>query len=266
MHRAALAELGLSDWSYQLLPVKPELFEETVRGLPDQGFVGANVTIPHKEAALALADDATDEARAIGAANTLSFVDGKVVAANTDAPGFIAAIEGRASRTAMVLGAGGSARAVVYALEQTGTSVSIWNRTKSRAEEIGTAVDEPVAADLLVNCTSLGLVNTSSDVMTFPVAVDALSTYATVVDLVYRRDGDTELVANARRMGCSVVDGLEILVRQGALSFEIWTGQKPPIDVMRTGASGERSNPHDGRSSITPPRGRSTHDESGSGS
>lgn len=265
MHRAALAELGLSDWSYQLLPVTPELFDETVRGLPGQGFVGANVTIPHKQAALALSDEATQEARAIGAANTLSFVDGKIVAANTDAPGFMAAIEGHASGTAMVLGAGGSARAVVYALERAGTSVSIWNRTRSRAQELGTAVDTPVAADLLINCTSLGLGNPSSDITAFPVSVDVLAEYATVVDLVYRQDGETELVANARRLGCSVVDGLEILVRQGALSFEIWTGRQAPIDVMRIGAGNARSHPHDGRSSTAPAQSRFTDEESGSG-
>jgi shikimate dehydrogenase len=265
MQRAALAERGLSDWSYQLLPVTPELFDETVKGLPGQGFVGANVTIPHKEAALALADDATDEARAIGAANTLSFADGRITAANTDAPGFLAAIGGVAPKTALVLGAGGSARAVVYALEEGGTDVSILNRTKSRAEELGKAVDEPVEAEMLVNCTSLGLGNPSNDIQAFPVSVDSLATYATVVDLVYRQDGDTELVANARRSGCSVVDGLEILVRQGALSFEIWTGLQAPIEVMRDGARVGRSNPRNDPGPSTSPRSRSAS-ERGPGS
>jgi shikimate dehydrogenase len=265
MHRAALAELGMSDWSYQLLPVTPELFDETVRGLEGQGFVGANVTIPHKEAALQIADEATDEARAIGAANTLSFSNGKIAAANTDAPGFLAAIGGKVPKTAMVLGAGGSARAVVYALEQAGAEVSIWNRTKSRAEALGTAVDKPVAAEMLVNCTSLGLGDPSSGIKAFPVAVDSLGTYATVVDLVYRPDGDTELVANARNAGCSVVDGLEILVRQGALSFEMWTGEKAPIDVMREGASVRKPVPNDPGSSTTSTRSRSTRTEPGSG-
>jgi shikimate dehydrogenase len=265
MHRAALAELGLSDWSYQLLPVTPELFDETVKGLERQGFVGANVTIPHKEAALALADEATEDARAIGAANTLSFKDGRIAAANTDAPGFMAAI-GTAPKTAMVLGAGGSARAVIHALRQAGTEVSIWNRTKSRAEELGNAVDELVPADMLVNCTSIGSADTSSAIKAFPGSVDSLAIYATVVDLVYRQDGDTELVANARRVGCSVVDGLEILVRQGALSFEIWTGREAPVDVMRQGASVSRPKPSDESGPSTSPRSRSARKESGSGS
>jgi shikimate dehydrogenase len=112
MHRAAFAALQLEDYSYQKLPVPPELFEETVRALPGSGFVGANVTIPHKEAALALATEATETARAIGAANTLTFRDDDTIhAQNTDAPGLIAALpEPPAGRTALVLGAGGSAR------------------------------------------------------------------------------------------------------------------------------------------------------------
>jgi shikimate dehydrogenase len=129
MHNAALARLGLKEWHYQRLPVPPEVFEETVRGLPAAGFVGANVTIPHKEAALALAGEATDAARAIGAANTLSFAaDGTIAAANTDAPGFLAALAGidqsPAGQTALVLGAGGSARAVAYGLREAGAARS----------------------------------------------------------------------------------------------------------------------------------------------
>src|SRR4051794_14371191 len=95
MHNAALAALGLKDWYYQRLPAPPEVLADTVGGLHGKGFVGANVTIPHKEAALALADSATEEARAMGAANTLSFgADGAIAASNTDAPGFIAALRG----------------------------------------------------------------------------------------------------------------------------------------------------------------------------
>ncbi len=114
MQNAALSALGLSDWHYQRLPVPPALFEETVRALPGQGFAGANATIPHKRAALELADSASEAARAIGAANTLAFTSGGAIAAdNTDAPGLIAAL-GFAphGRRALVLGAGGSARAV----------------------------------------------------------------------------------------------------------------------------------------------------------
>lgn len=243
MHNAALAALELRDWHYQRLPVPPEVFDETVRALPKAGFVGANVTIPHKEAALALAEAATDAARAIGAANTLSFdPDGAIRAANTDAPGLIAALpQDPRGLSALVLGAGGSARAAAWALREAGAArVAVWNRTPERARALASdlgveQVSEPTGADVLVNCTSVGLAD--GRFKELPVGADSLSTYAIVVDLVYR-SGGTELVAQARQQGCSVVDGLEILVHQGALSFAIWTGLEAPIDAMRSGARG----------------------------
>jgi shikimate dehydrogenase len=262
MHNAALAELGLKDWHYQRLPVPPEVFDETVRGLSAAGFVGANVTIPHKEAALALADEATDAARAIGAANTLSFgTDGAIAAANTDAPGFLAALaeidRDPAGQTALVLGAGGSARAVAYALREAGAArVAVWNRSPERAAALAAdlgvdAVPRPIDADLLVNCTSVGLVD--GNFKDLPIDADALGTYATVADLVYRAGG-TELIATASSRGCAVVDGLEVLVRQGALSFQAWTGLQAPIDVMRDSARGAFPDSHDPGTSDSPDR------------
>jgi shikimate dehydrogenase len=263
MHNAALAELGLKDWHYQRLPVPPEVFEETVRGLPGAGFVGANVTIPHKEAALALADRATDAARAIGAANTLTFeADGAIAASNTDAPGFLAALRDAgadpAGQTALVLGAGGSARGVAYALREAGAArVAVWNRTPDRARALAAdlgveAVDRPIAAELLVNCTSVGLAD--GEFKDLPLDADALGTYATVADLVYRAGG-TGLVAQAQRRGCTVVDGLEVLVRQGAMSLEAWTGREAPIDVMRAAAArGANPDAHDPGTSDSPDR------------
>jgi shikimate dehydrogenase len=249
MHRAALAELGLTDWSYQLLPVPPEVFDETVRALPGAGFAGANVTIPHKEAALALASEASDGARAIGAANTLTFGPGGAIHAdNTDAPGLLDALAGAGvdprGRTALVLGAGGSARAAVHALRGAGADVAVLNRTPARAEAVATQLgarlargpDEP--ADLLVHCTSLGLDGVSSPLKEFGFEADAVGGYACVADLVYRADGDTGLIAAARRRGVPVVDGLEVLVRQGALSLQAWTGREPPLDSMRAAARG----------------------------
>ncbi|MGH2841774.1 MAG: shikimate dehydrogenase family protein, partial [Solirubrobacteraceae bacterium] len=113
---------------YQRLPVAPEALTDTIRALGPAGFAGANVTIPHKEAALAAADTASEAAREIGAANTLTFADdGSIAAENTDAPGLIAALGGKIPQTAMVLGAGGSARAVVWALTRAGVDVSVWN-------------------------------------------------------------------------------------------------------------------------------------------
>jgi shikimate dehydrogenase len=218
---------------YQRLPVAPEAFDDTVLALGAAGFLGANVTIPHKQAALALATSASDAAREIGAANTLSFdEDGSIAAENTDAPGLMAAL-GRTPASALVLGAGGSARAAVWALTQAGADVSIWNRTAERARGLGArVVQHPVAAEVLVNCTSVGLHHTSTFFQEVPLDADALSDYATVVDLVYRAGG-TALIEEADRRGLHVVDGLEILVRQGALSFSLWTGLPAPLERMR---------------------------------
>src|SRR4051794_18188742 len=160
MHNAALAALGLGGgWRYQRLPIPPHVFDETVRALPNAGFRGINVTIPHKERALQIADAATETARAIGAANTLTFeADGRIHAGNTDAPGFLQALNASAyEKDALVLGAGGSARAVVYALTQAGARVRIWNRTPERADQLAQEFnaatgDEP--ADIIVNCTA----------------------------------------------------------------------------------------------------------------
>jgi len=245
MHEAGYAALGLDDWRYQLLPVPPELFAETVRGLPGAGFVGANVTIPHKAAALALADEATDAARAIGAANTLSFrPDGRIHAANTDAPGLLDALPlDPAGRTAVVLGAGGTARAAVWALVQADADVQVWNRTPERAQRLcaeigGRAVAQPpAAADLLVHTTSVGL-HGEDPFKALPLGVDAMDGYPCLVDLVYGT-GPTALVSAAQAAGATVVDGLEILVRQGARSFERWTGRAAPLDVLRAAARGE---------------------------
>src|SRR5687768_17961072 len=128
MHEAALKAAGLEGWRYLKLPLPPELFAETVRALPAAGFRGVNVTIPHKEAALLLADEASAAAREIGAANTLSFAGGRVVAENTDAPGFLAALpRPPGGLSALVLGAGGAGRAVVWALGGAGARVDVWN-------------------------------------------------------------------------------------------------------------------------------------------
>jgi shikimate dehydrogenase len=244
MQNAALAAVGLEDWRYQLLPVAPERFAETVRALPRLGFRGVNVTIPHKQSALALADTATPSARAIGAANTLIFEpDGSVAAENTDAPALIDALPvPLRGRDAVVLGAGGSARAAVWALLDAGAAeVRVWNRTPARAEELcrqigGTPVSRIDAADLLVNCTSLGMDGSGEFFKEVPLNADDIGAYRCVVDFVYRDTG-TPLMAAAETHGISTVDGLQLLVGQGALSFERFTGRAAPVDVMRTAVS-----------------------------
>ena len=249
MHNAALAACGLADdWRFQLLPVPPELFAETVRALPAQGFRGINVTIPHKPAALALATEASARARTIGAANLLLFEpDGQIRADNTDAPALSAALGAIlpvSGATVLVLGAGGSARAAVWALRDAGASeIRVWNRTPERAQgladDLGAvnvrAVDP---ADVLVNCTSVGLdpdgTVPAHPLDGLPLGPGDLAGYRVVVDFVYRGDGGgTPLLSAARAAGVPAIDGLELLVGQGALSFEQFTGMAAPVDVMR---------------------------------
>ena len=247
IHNAAYAALGL-DWRYVKLPVPPALFEETVRALPGSGYRGANVTIPHKVAALALADSASEAARAVGAANTLSFGwDGGIAAENTDAAGFLDALgESPRGKSALILGAGGAGRAVAWALREAGArEVSIWNRTAERARDLASAlgarpVERPEGADLVVNATSVGLA-ASDDASALP--LDGLTPPALACDLVYSGGAETPFAAWAARAGARVVEGLEVLVRQGALSFRGWTGREPPLDVMRRAAREEISPP-----------------------
>jgi shikimate dehydrogenase len=242
MHNAALAAVGLADWRYLRLPLPPELFEETVRALPAAGFRGVNVTIPHKHAALALADDVTVAAQAIGAANTLTFEGGRIHADNTDAPGLLTAIgEPVAGRSALVLGAGGAGRAAAWALRTAGARVSVWNRTAERAQELARAlgvrgVTTPESAEILVNCTSVGLHDSGDAFKALPIEADELGAGSLVVDMVYRAGG-TQLLEAARTRGARVVDGLEVLVAQGAASFERWTGMEAPREAMRAAAT-----------------------------
>jgi shikimate dehydrogenase len=243
IQNAALEAVGLEGWRYQLLPVPPELFDETVRALAAAGFRGANVTIPHKRAALGLAAEATARARAIGAANTLLFGGDGVWADNTDAPALIEALPFRAAgKTALVLGAGGSARAAVWALLDAGAAeVRVWNRTPRRAENLcaeigGTPVKDAAPANLLVNCTASGLDPGEAPFKQLPLGADQLGRYDCVVDFVYR-ETETPLIQAARRRSVAVVDGLTLLVGQGALSFELFTGHRAPVDVMRSAVS-----------------------------
>lgn len=255
LQNAALAAAGLSRWRYQLLPAPPELFSELVRALPAAGFRGVNVTIPHKRTALEMADEPTPRARAIGAANTLTFEpDATIAADNTDAPALIEALPRPvAGETVLVLGAGGSARAAVWALLDAGAAeVRVWNRTPERARrlcaELGaTAVDRAAPAGVLVNCTSIGL-DGASGFEALPIEPGEISDFGCVVDFVYGC-APTELGRAAAERGVPTVDGLELLIGQGALSFERFTGLAAPRDAMRTGVG----RPTGGRAPIVDP-------------
>jgi shikimate dehydrogenase len=243
MQSAALAELGLGDeWSYEAIEVAPDGFEARVRAMPGEGFAGANVTVPHKGAALSLADELSETAREIGAANTLVFADGEVRAENTDAEGFLRSLPGSpADKRALVLGAGGAARAVVWALLREGAEVDVWNRTELRSQHLceelgGRTVGAPSQGsyELIVNTTAVGL-GGEDPFAELPLAANAFVEAQTVVDMVYGGE-PTALLRAAAAAGAATVDGIEILVQQGALSLETWTTRPAPLDTMRAAA------------------------------
>ena len=219
---------------------------QVLRALPKMGFVGVNVTIPHKEQILSLADVVTDRAALIGAANTIIFrEDGKIHADNTDGYGFIENLRSGApgwrpdAGPAAVIGAGGAARAVLASLLDVGVpEIRLANRTKARAEALraefgkrvvvhdwvqaGNMLDE---AALVVNASSLGMVGKPD----LRIPLDGLSPAAVVTDLVYT-PLETGLLQRAREIGCTTVDGLGMLIHQAAPAFERWFGERPPID------------------------------------
>ncbi len=266
MHNAAFREVGL-DWHYEAIDVESERFAELVRGMPARGFGGANVTIPHKLAAIEVADTAAPTATLVGAANTLVFRDGAIHAENTDVEGTLTALRERAPEApagmrALVLGAGGAARAVVFALIEGGAaSVEVWNRHSDRAAALVShlspaagatrlvATTDPSVreADVLVNATSVGMSGHGTNAheapetgsfKELPVSADELDDRLIVVDLVYRQNR-TPLVHAARARGLRCVDGIDVLVHQGAASFRLWTGMHAPLGAMRSGATGE---------------------------
>lgn len=231
---------------YIPMDIAPADLPEALRVLPKLGFVGLNVTIPHKEAALALADIVTDRAALIGAANTLIFrKDGKIHADNTDGAGFMANLRQNAPHwqpaagPAALIGAGGAARAVVAALIEVGVpEIRIANRTKLRAEalraDFGTKLvvyDWTQAAQMLdgaalvVNTTALGMTGKPA----FQVPLDHLDRHAVVTDLVYT-PLITDFLAEATERGCHTVDGLGMLLHQAAPGFERWFDHRPEVD------------------------------------
>jgi shikimate dehydrogenase len=244
IHNAAFAELGMDgEWSYEAIDVEPDRFERLVLGMAGEGFVGANVTVPHKGAALAVADTLSETAREIGAANTLTFADGEIAADNTDAGGLLAALpDSPGGERALILGAGGAARAVVWALVREGADVEVWNRTPLRSRHLceelgGRPVSEPATGDygLIVNATAAGL-GGEDPFEELPLDPGGFARGQLVVDLVYGQES-SRLLRAAEERGARTVGGLEVLVRQGALSFEIWTGREAPLGPMRAAAS-----------------------------
>lgn len=252
MHNAAFDALRLN-WRYVPCAVPPEQVGAAVAGLRALSFAGINVTVPHKQAVIPHLDSLSDAARAIGAVNTIVVgADGALHGDNTDANGFLASLREAGcdphGARVVLLGAGGAARAVAYALAAAGASrIDLWNRTPARAQAIVddlrlifpgailTACPSPDdldarAADLIVNCTSVGMWP-HDDVSPWPGA-RSLSADCLVVDLIYRPQ-ETLFLRQARAAGARTLNGVGMLVHQGAAAFRLWTGIEPPVEVMR---------------------------------
>jgi shikimate dehydrogenase len=245
LHGHWLKRYGIQG-SYEAIAVKEDALHDTLRALPEQGFVGLNVTLPHKVAVLQMADQLTDRATLIGAANTLTFKDdGRIYADNTDGYGFLENLRQGAphwnpgSGPALVFGAGGAARAVIVSLIEAGVpEIILTNRTRPKAEALRAdfgarirIVDWVLAGGALgdaatvVNTTSLGMTGASE----FRVPLDALKSSAVVTDIVYN-PLRTRFLDAAAEKGCTVVDGLGMLLHQGVPGFERWFGKRPEVD------------------------------------
>lgn len=252
LHRHWLTSLGLQGF-YVPMDVAPDNLERVLRTLPDAGFVGCNITIPHKEAVMRIADKITDRATLIGAANTLIFrPDGTIIADNTDGYGFIENLKQGApdwvpnAGPCVVMGAGGAARAVIAALADAGVEeILLTNRTRMRAEKLkeefgkrisvadwvqaGNLIEE---AATVVNTTSLGMVGKPE----LRAPLDGLRPGTVVTDIVYT-PLQTRLLKEAEEAGCTVVDGLGMLLHQAVPGFERWFGVRPEVDAAARAAA-----------------------------
>lgn len=252
MQNAALAEMGV-DAVYLAFDVSPERLETALRGLKAVGALGVNLTIPLKERALPLLDWVSPEAERIGAVNTIKMTGGRLEGYNTDAPGFLASLKSAgvdpAGKASVILGAGGSARAVAVALLGAGSRITLVNRTGERAMELARILNHgstspkihalPLAgsaahaalseAEILVNTTPVGMAPHSLDCLPVPGSVFHPRLF--VYDLIYN-PGETRLLTEARRRGARGVNGIGMLAHQGALALEIWTGRPAPAATM----------------------------------
>lgn len=246
MHNAVFKALGMDDWTYDAMAIPPDILRYGIREPKQHGYIGINVTIPHKQAIMEYVRP-DDTARAIGAVNTIDFRT--MLGTNTDADGFIDDLKANnvaiSGERVLVLGAGGAARAGVYGLVRSGAEVAIVNRTKERADALvselgktaGISGIEVMTLDdasewgmsLIINCTSVGLhpnITQSPWIHGVPFPEEI-----TVYDMVYR-PANTAFMQQCVAHGGRAIGGLGMLVRQGAIAFELWTGVKPPIDVM----------------------------------
>lgn len=259
MHSAAAAALGL-EAVYLRFDVAPERVGDAVRGIRALSIDGVNVTVPHKEAVMPFLDAIDEDARRIGAVNTIRRDGDRLVGFNTDAPGLVRSLEEAGvpldGARVTVLGAGGAARAAVVGLARAGArSVHVVARRPEQARALVAGVGDGLAATVgahgeselasLLRETTLLVQSTSATLAGAPDAegfaarlpLDAMPASAAVIDLVYK-PLETTVLRRARERGLRTVDGLGMLLHQGAIAFEIWTGEKPPVEVMRAALAG----------------------------
>lgn len=242
LHGYWLKKYGI-DGDYGREDIPPDALPDFLSGLKENGFIGCNLTIPHKEAALPLMDHLDDTAKQIGAVNTVLVRDGKLYGYNSDAYGFITHLEKTVPdvslENVLVIGAGGAARAVIYALKQKQniSTITVMNRTRVRAEKLAADFDGVSVTDwnrapqasLVINTTSLGMAGQP----VLDISLEGLSKDAVVYDLVYH-PLKTDLLLAAEKEGLRTVDGLGMLLHQGRLGFRLWFGVDPVVDrVLR---------------------------------
>lgn len=257
MHNAAFKDLGLTDWEYDLLPTPPNELETRVKSLAERGYIGANVTLPHKTTIIPLLDSVALAARGVGAVNTLLLEDGRLTGYNTDVVGIRADLEAHGIQlhgiNTLILGAGGAAHAAVLALANAGARVTIMNRRGQRAWDLYRTVRRGVQGSfqvnvqersalaemaaqfaLIINCTSAGMAPHYVDSSPWPEEVP-IPAGAVVYDMVYRPQV-TRFMQQAQAAGARAIGGLGMLVQQGAAAFQLWTEREPNLAVMRQAA------------------------------
>ena len=251
MHNAAFKELGLNI-VYVAFPVKTNMLEDAILGARSLGLLGLNVTMPHKHAVIQYLNETDATAKAMGVVNTILNERGKLFGYNTDGKGAMIALqENRVDpeeKKILLLGAGGAAKAIAFQAAQETDELGILNRTENKAKQLaellnktfstkvtgrtltaGILKEELETTDILVNATSVGM---SPDVNASPVPADLLHSGLCVMDIVYN-PLETKLLKDAKIVGAKVVSGLEMLLYQGAVAFEIWTNCPAPVDVMK---------------------------------
>ncbi|MBI4684972.1 MAG: shikimate dehydrogenase [Nitrospirae bacterium] len=245
MHNAAFERLKL-DFCYIAFPVRPELLKEAVKAVRALDLAGVNVTVPHKEKVIPFLDEVDKEAFFIGAVNTIVNKNRKLIGYNTDGRGFMRSLSEKGisvrNRNVLIVGAGGASRAVGYYLCQKAARLFLYDIDKKKAVKLSNVLNKIRnnvsflnlqsstfnldEIDVIVNATPLGLKKDDP----LPINVDLLKSEHIVCDLIYKK---TKLLEIASRKGCKTLNGLGMLLWQGVLAFELWTGKRPPVDIMR---------------------------------